>query len=152
MTTLGNRPAAILESTIRCLAIAMSLAVTSSPAFSGEGANPAGEAPAGPAVGTPLDTLRTPSRGMLIYIDPQTGALLREPAPGTVPLQLTPAFQDAVSTSHQGLVEVPSPAPGGGVSVNLQGRFQSPLFVTTDANGKVRIQHLDETHESDAKK
>ena len=83
--------------------------------------------------------------GMVIYIDPQTGAILREPAPGTVPLQLTPQLLNALSTSHQGLVEAPSAVAGGGVMLDLQGRFQSPLFVTIDANGKVKMQHLDET-------
>lgn len=86
--------------------------------------------------------------GMVIYIDPQTGAILKEPAPGTVPLQLTPVLQNAFSTSHQGLVEVPSAVPGGGVKVDLQGRFQSPLLVTIDANGKAKMQHLDEIPDS----
>ncbi len=81
---------------------------------------------------------------MVIYIDPQTGALLKEPAPGTVPLQLTPQLQNALSTSHHGLIEEPSPVPGGGVKLDLQGRFRSPLFVTTDASGKLRIRHLPE--------
>ena len=86
--------------------------------------------------------------GMTVHIDPQTGALLKEPAPGTVPLQLTPQLQNALSTSHQGLVETPSRIPGGGVKLDLQGRFQSPLVVTIDANGKVKMQHLDELPES----
>ena len=90
--------------------------------------------------------------GMTIYIDPQTGAILNEPAPGTVPLQLTPELQNALSTSDQGLVEVPSSVPGGGVTVDLQGRFQSPLIATTDANGKVKIQHLHEMPGTDDKK
>src|SRR5450631_1410512 len=46
--------------------------------------------------------------GLRIYIDPQTGAILKEPAPGAVPLQLTPQLQNTLSTSHQGLVEVPN--------------------------------------------
>lgn len=80
--------------------------------------------------------------GMVIYIDPQTGALRRDPAPGTVPLQVTPQLQDALSTSDAGLVPVPSPVPGGGMMVDLQGRFQSPLIATIDANGTMRMQHL----------
>jgi hypothetical protein len=86
--------------------------------------------------------------GMMIYIDPQTGAILQEPAPGTVPLQLTPQFQNAFSTSHQGLVEVPSAVPGGGVEVDLQGRFQHPFIATIDANGKLKMQHLHELPQS----
>ena len=86
--------------------------------------------------------------GLRVHIDPKTGAILREAAPGTVPLQLTPQEQNALSRSQQGLVEVPSSLPGGGVKVDLQGRFQSPLIVTIDANGKAKIQHLDEQHEN----
>ena len=90
--------------------------------------------------------------GMIIYIDPRTGAFLQEPAPGTSRLQLSPQLQNAFSTSHQGLVEVPSPVPGGGVKVDLQGRFQSPLVATIGADGKVRMQHLNERPGSDGKK
>jgi hypothetical protein len=89
---------------------------------------------------------------MVIYIDPRTGSLLKEPALGSVPLQLTPQVQSALSTSHQGLVETPIAGPGGGVKVDLQGRFQSPLIATTDANGKVRIHHLDEVPGTDGKR
>ena len=83
--------------------------------------------------------------GMTIYIDPQTGAILKEPAPGSVPLQLTPQLRNALSTSHQGLVETPSAVVGGGIKLDLQGRFQNPLIVTIDADGKLKTQHLDET-------
>jgi hypothetical protein len=85
---------------------------------------------------------------MVIYIDPQTGAIRNTPTPGTVPVQLTPQLQNALSTSHQGLTESPNPVPGGGVKVDLQGRFQSPLVATIDANGKLKVQHLHEMPES----
>jgi hypothetical protein len=107
-----------------------SFAVVAPPVFSGE------NQPAGVPEG---------AGGMTIYVDPQTGAILKEPAPGAVPLQLTPELRNSLSTSHQGLVETPSAAPGGGVKLDLQGRFQNPLIVTTDANGKLKMQHLDET-------
>jgi hypothetical protein len=80
--------------------------------------------------------------GMIIHIDPQTGAILDAPAPGSVPLQMTPDLLNALSTSHQGLVEAPSPVLGGGIIVDLQGRFMSPLVGTIDADGNLRIQHL----------
>ena len=83
--------------------------------------------------------------GMTIYVDPQTGAILKEPAPGAVPLQLTPQLRNSLSTSHQGLVETPSSVAGGGVKLDLQGRFQNPLIVTIDADGNVRTRHLSET-------
>ena len=98
----------------------------------------AGQAPAG--------------AGMTIYIDPQTGAIRSDPAPGTEPLQLSPEERNALSTSQEGLVEVPSPVPGGGSKVDLQGRFQSPLIGTIDANGKFKMQHLGDTPGSGDKK
>jgi hypothetical protein len=108
---------------------ACSVAVVTSPVFPGERQ---------PAV-------TDGAAGMTIYIDPQTGAILKEPAPGTVPLQLTPQLRNALSTSHQGLAETPSAVPGGGIKLDLQGRFQNPLFVTIDAAGKLKMQHLGET-------
>ncbi len=90
--------------------------------------------------------------GMMIYIDPQTGTISTEPAPGTVPLQLTPKLLDALSTSDQGLVEVPSPALGGGVFIDLQGRFQTPLFAIIGPDGTVKIRHLHETPEAGKQK
>ena len=86
--------------------------------------------------------------GIMIYVDPRTGAIRKEPAPGTVPLQLTPEIQNAMSTSHQGLREVPNALPGGGFKLDLQGRFQSPLLAAIDAGGQLRIQHLHDLPES----
>jgi hypothetical protein len=85
---------------------------------------------------------------MVIYLDPQTGQLRKEPMPGSVPLQLSPSLQSALSTSHQGLVAVPGSVPGGGVKVDLQGRFRSPLIGATGADGTVGILHLREAAES----
>jgi hypothetical protein len=85
---------------------------------------------------------------MIIHIDPQTGELRKAPAPGAVPLQLSPQERNAFSTSHQGLVELPSSVPGGGVKLDLQGRFQSPLVVTVDPDGKLKMEHLGEPPES----
>ena len=83
--------------------------------------------------------------GMTIHVDPKTGAILKESAPGSVPLQLSPQLRNALSTSHRGLVETLSAKPGGGVKIDLQGRFQSPLVVTIDADGEMKLQHLEET-------
>ena len=82
--------------------------------------------------------------GTVVYVDPQTGAILREPAPGTLRLQVTPQEQNALSSSHQGLVQEPAAVPGGGIKLDLQGRFQSPMVVTIDANGVAQVRHLDE--------
>jgi len=136
------------------LAAGTCFAVAAQPAFPGESQPaPSGQTQAGSATSVSPQTAEAPvpATGMTIYIDPNTGAILKEPAPGTVPLQLTPQLQNALSTSDRGLVEVPGSVPGGGVKLDLQGRFQSPLFATIDANGKIRIQHLPETQESGEK-
>jgi hypothetical protein len=78
--------------------------------------------------------------GMRIYRDPVTGELGDPPAEAPDQISLPPA--DALSTSSEGLVETPSPMPDGGVMVDLQGRFRSPLIATQDAEGKITIQHL----------
>ena len=94
------------------------------------------QSPAGKPDPTPGGT-----SGMRGYVDPQTGVVREGPAPGTVPPPLSPQEQNALSTSTEGLVQVPSPVPGGGVMLDLQGRFQSPLIGTIGADGKVKIHH-----------
>jgi hypothetical protein len=134
---------------IGLLALVAWLVMAVQPAFPEEGQSASlGQTQTGSNAGASQPPAAVPkgAAGMIIYIDPQTGAILNEPAPGTVPLQLTPKLQNALSTSHQGLVE--TPAAGGGVKIDLQGRFQSPLAVTIDANGNLRIQHLHEMPES----
>jgi hypothetical protein len=128
------------------LAANVYLVVLAQPAFPGD-SQPAHSEQTELAAAVPGST-----SGMIIHIDPQTGAILKGPAPGAVPLQLSPAVQNTLSTSHQGLAEVPSPFHGGGVKVDLQGRFRSPSFATIDSNGNVRILHLDEIPGSDDNK
>src|SRR5262249_61385122 len=82
------------------------------------------------------------SGGMRVHIDPQTGRVTTTPGAG-IQMQLSPAEVNALSTSHHGLVEAVSPRQRGGVFINLQGRFQSPLVATVDEMGKVTIRPLD---------
>lgn len=141
------------------LGAAVCLAATAQPAFPGEDQPaPYGQTQAGsgtrvspPATDKPTAVPESTS-GMMIFIDPETGAFLKEPAPGHEPLQLTPELQNALSTSDSGLVEVQSSVPGGGVMLDLQGRFQNPLIITIDANGKLKTQHLNEMTEPGGKK
>lgn len=70
--------------------------------------------------------------GSRINVDPQTG--MRIPGPtGAVALPPDPAF----STSHSGLSE--QPAPGGGVMVDLQGRFRSAATATIGPDEKAHV-------------
>jgi hypothetical protein len=82
----------------------------------------------------------TAQSSLTIHVDPQTGRAVR--APAGVPLQLAPSLQNAMSTSHQDLVETPSPVPGGGVLVHTRGRFRHPLVGTIDDQGTLTIRHL----------
>jgi hypothetical protein len=84
----------------------------------------AGDAPS-PAVREP---------GMRAYADPRTGTLLSEP-----PARATAPAAAAFSRSSAGLA--PVPAPGGGVMIDLQGRFQSPLVATVGPDGTVHLHH-----------
>ena len=82
--------------------------------------------------------------GWRAYIDPETGELTDPPAGSAASQSEAAAF----STSHAGLRERPSPVPGGGMMVDLQGRFRSPLVATRGADGKLTIHHPDTTQHS----
>jgi hypothetical protein len=86
-------------------------------------------------------TLGTPegAAGVRVYRDPQTGKF-------EVPTEYPSAEEQeslgrAFSTSSQGLLEVPSSVQGGGVKVDLRGRFRSPLVATQGPDGRYFIQH-----------
>jgi hypothetical protein len=68
--------------------------------------------------------------GMRAYVDPATGQLLDAPPVGVAP-EPTPAPLDR---SGAGLAE--SPAPGGGVMLDLQGRFQDFSYVRLGPDGR----------------
>jgi len=87
---------------------------------------PVAESPAGPY---------TPE--YRVYIDPATGALTSQPS-GSDPAPLGKDTERALSTSSEGLREVPSPVPGGGTMVDLQGRFHNVSVATVDENGDLK--------------
>ena len=73
-------------------------------------------------------------------IDPETGEFVNPPE------QETPAASEsiqpsALSISAETMEESSSPVPGGGVMINLKGRFQSPVSATVEGNGKTTIEH-----------
>lgn len=81
---------------------------------------------------TPLLPVTTtpPFAGSLAYFDTNTGWLGQAP-PGTP----TPS-NSAFSTSTQGLQETPSPVQGGGILLDLKGRFQNAMTITIEAGGQ----------------
>jgi len=73
------------------------------------------------------------SQGQVLILD-ATGKI----RPGTPQMtELRAGLGEALSTSSEGLVEEKSPVQGGGVMVDLQGRFQNALTIEKDANGNV---------------
>jgi len=98
------------------------------PALSADAPAPTPSTPAQTGAGA---SAPRPPEGLTVHVDPKTGEFVSRPAPGTPPLSLTPEEQNAFSTSHQGLTEVPVAKPGGGYKLDLKGRFQSPQGVTT---------------------
>ncbi len=87
------------------------------------------------AVGSPKG-----SSTMKAYIDPETGEFIT--SPGEEPaMDKKRAAEAAYSTSHDGLVETPSKTPGGGIMIDLQGRFRNPLTAKQERNGNLIIQH-----------
>ena len=81
------------------------------------------------------------SAGITVYIDPATGQIAPPVSGKTLPpVTLSPDMLQAVSSSSVGLNEVKNPLPGGGYSVDLQGRFQSTIGVTIAPDGTVIFQ------------
>ena len=71
-----------------------------------------------------------------VYRDPQTGRLGPPPA-GLVPLGLTTAEQRMLNRSDQGLQS--RTLSGGGVAVDLQGRYRSMAVATVGADGQAAV-------------
>lgn len=78
----------------------------------------------------------TAHAGFVVHIDPSTGAFT-EASERTVPVTLDDEVQNALSTSSEGLVEVPHPTAGGAM-VDLRGRFQNAVIAAVDEAGGVR--------------
>lgn len=88
-----------------------------------------------PVVSSPAhDAGRMPAfaAGQILNLDP-SGKF--SPVQHAADVQLI--LGDAVSTSSEGLVQEKSRVPGGGIRMNLQGRFQSAMTMKVDANGTV---------------
>ncbi|MDQ3776921.1 MAG: hypothetical protein M3461_22520 [Pseudomonadota bacterium] len=80
-----------------------------------------------------------PQAGFKAYVDPVTGETLEHPDDAMPPLELDATH----STSARGLREIVSPEPGGGVSVDLEGRFRVPLEAAVAPEQRPSIRHRD---------
>ena len=74
---------------------------------------------------------------MHVYIDPETGEF-GEPPPEAAHPEEPPQVE--LQLQSEELVEVPGTTEAGGVTVELNGQFQSPLTVTRDADGKISLR------------
>ncbi len=90
------------------------------------------------ATPSPAANAQSPNAGMRAYIDPDTGELLEQPPKGVEPL-VTPS---AVLPEP---VQMEVPGPAGGVMVDVQGRFQTPLEATIGPDGKPVVRHPGES-------
>ncbi len=104
---------------------AESARTSTAPSVAMEAQAPTGQAPTG--------------KGMRIYKDPVTGEF-KEPPPEAAQRFQVPS-QKAVE-SREPLVVKPSAVSGGGVEVDVRGRFLSYSKATKDADGKISI-HCD---------
>ena len=90
--------------------------------------------------------------GFRAYVDPVTGGPVKKeglerPDDAMPPLELDATHM----TSDRGLREIASPEPGGGISVDLEGRFRVPLEASAAPEQRPSIRHREapETHRAD---
>lgn len=76
----------------------------------------------------------TEAAGLVIYVDPATGAVVEHPTPEQERALAEKRRHDPLARSDEGLV--PFALEGGGTGVHLGGRFQSALVVHRHADGR----------------
>jgi hypothetical protein len=81
-----------------------------------------------------------PASGLRAVVDPATGELVEGDGAAPAEAPHLGELAEALSTSHEGLIEEHL---GGdlGVMVDLRGRFQSVVFATVDADGRLQVGH-----------
>lgn len=86
-----------------------------------------------------LETPASPASegsGLRVYVDPETGRFVPVPVAGAE-AEAGRATAEALSNRSADLVEQESPVPGGGVMLDLQGRFQNAIEMSVDASGEL---------------
>jgi hypothetical protein len=86
------------------------------------------------------NTNTPPAKGSqkALAVNPQKNQAVKSSAPST-----TKSYPEETgfNISGEGLTEKPSTVEGGGVELDLQGRFRSPRTATIGPDGKVHIGH-----------
>jgi hypothetical protein len=73
-------------------------------------------------------------------VDPETGEWVGPPEHDG-PVDAGPIEASDLSKSAEKMEEKSSPVPGGGMMIDLKGRFQSHISATIESNGKTKIEH-----------
>ena len=76
--------------------------------------------------------------GLYAWAD-EAGRLVEAPAADLERTWVPWEIENALSTSHEGLVEITHPSGASGL--DLRGRFHHGLFATVDASGQARYGH-----------
>jgi len=105
------------------------------PSAAEEGATHAGDASVHSAA--PTAPVPVAAQGLQVYRDPQSGRI-GPPPPGAKPLELSPAEQNMLSHSEEGL-PAPRALPGGGEAIDLQGRFRNMAVATVGTGGQPTV-------------
>ena len=77
--------------------------------------------------------------GMVVFIDPQTGRRTSRPLPEQS-AAMAAILKAQANRSSAGLVQ--EAGPRGGVSVNLRGRFRTPMMARVGKDGKAVVDHF----------
>jgi len=72
-------------------------------------------------------------------VDPETGRLIGAPEHDG-PAANEPKEPSTLISPAERMEEKPSPVPGGGMMIDLKGRFQRPLSATIEHRGKAEIE------------
>lgn len=67
------------------------------------------------------------------YIDPETSQFVSQPEQD-VPIDGNPIETSTLSSSTEKIEEKSSPVPGGGMMIDLKGRFQNPIIAAIKCN------------------
>lgn len=133
------RIAAGLPAALLLLALAVPATAAEAPKPAAARAKRASAAKPAPAANSvpaaapaPAKPLPPAAAGMVVGIDPETGVL--GPATAAQMLELFPEEANALSRSTEGLV--PRALPGGGVLLDLGGRFQEFSYVRMTPDGR----------------
>jgi len=118
------------------MTLAAFMLLRAGPGWAGEGGDDTGAG--GGLAGTSEAAAQAPvaAQGLRVYRDPQTGRL-GPPPHGVEPPVLTAAERRMLSRSDQGLR--PRTLPGGGVAVDLRGRYRNMAVATVGADGQAAV-------------